>query len=190
MAEAELVNLDPVLRPQQTRKYFEAKWKVLIVEDDRLMGQMLTMILDDMGFEVTTANNGITAFAKLQQQPLDFTIPSPKISEKRAIDYHAFLIRPKTKAQETTARGYNNRFAVFKPMFRQNYAPSIELYRAGRVSDDRAGDDAGYLPLDRARGELPDHPTFLQQHNRLGESELGFHLASSSGPHRHHFDWR
>jgi hypothetical protein len=44
-------------------------------------------------------------------------IPSPKISEMRAVDYHAFFISPQTKAQETTAHGrYNNRFTVFKPM--------------------------------------------------------------------------
>jgi hypothetical protein len=46
------------------------------------------------------------------------TIPSPKISEIRAVEYHAFLIRRKKKAQkETTAHaGYNNHFRMFKPM--------------------------------------------------------------------------
>lgn len=112
-----------------------------------------------------------------------------KLGKKRAVEYHAFLIRPKTKAQETTARGYNNRFAVFKPMFRQNNAPSIELYCASPVSDDGAGNDAGYLALDRARRELSDDPAFLQQYDRLGQSELAFDLVSSAGPDRHDFDW-
>jgi hypothetical protein len=49
----------------------------------------------------------------------DCSIPSPKISEMRAVDYHAFFISPKKKAQKgPTAHGYNNCFAVFKPMFR------------------------------------------------------------------------
>jgi len=43
-----------------------------------------------------------------------------KIGLKRAVEYHAFLISPKKKAQkETTAHArYNNRFTMFKPMSR------------------------------------------------------------------------
>jgi hypothetical protein len=45
-------------------------------------------------------------------------IPSPKISEMRAVEYHAFFVRSKKKAQkETTAHArYNKRFTMFKPM--------------------------------------------------------------------------
>ena len=41
-----------------------------------------------------------------------------KLGEMRAVEYHAFLIRPKKKAQrETTAHArYNKRFTEFKPM--------------------------------------------------------------------------
>ena len=120
---------------------------------------------------------------------MTLSIPSPKIRKKRAVDYHAFLIRPKTKAQEPTAGGNNNRFAVFKPMFRQNYAPSIEFNCTGLVSNDWASDDAGYLAVDRAGWELPNDPAFLQQHDRLGESELDFYPPSSAGLDRHPFDW-
>lgn len=98
MAEAEFVNLDPVLRPQPTPKYFEAKRRVLIVEDDRLMGQMLTLILDDMGFEVATANNGMTAFAKLQQQPLDLIILDVLLAEAAGFEICSSLrLNPTTK---------------------------------------------------------------------------------------------
>jgi hypothetical protein len=36
----------------------------------------------------------------------------------RAVEYHAFLVRPRKKAQkETTAHaGYSNHFKLFKPM--------------------------------------------------------------------------
>jgi hypothetical protein len=46
------------------------------------------------------------------------SIPSPKISEIRAVEYHAFFIRRKKKAQkETTAHaGYSTHFRLFKPM--------------------------------------------------------------------------
>jgi hypothetical protein len=41
-----------------------------------------------------------------------------KISEMRAVEYHAFFVSPKKKAQkETTAHARdNNCFAMFKPM--------------------------------------------------------------------------
>ncbi len=92
---------------------------------------------------------GEFALAELTQtfdkNDVTYSIPSPKISKESELTTIVFLVRPKTKAQETTAGGYNNRFAVFKPMFRQNYTPSIELYGAGPLSDERASDDVGYL---------------------------------------------
>jgi hypothetical protein len=47
-------------------------------------------------------------------------IPSPKISELRAIVYHAFFIRAKEKTwKDTTAHDkYNSCFAMFRPMSR------------------------------------------------------------------------
>lgn len=98
----------------------------------------------------------------------------------RAVDHHVFLGQPKTKApKETTAHGYNNSFAVFKPMSGSNHPPAIAGYRARDVGDDGSGDDAGPLALDRVRGELSDDPAFLQQSDCLGcQSELAFDLAS------------
>lgn len=69
MEEAEFTNLDPGLGPPQTHKHFETKRRVLIIEDDRLLGQSIAMILEDIGFEVVLVDNGITAFAHLQQPP-------------------------------------------------------------------------------------------------------------------------
>ena len=62
------------LIPKRAQKYFEANKKVLIIEDDKIMGQMVSEILDDVGFEVTTATNGPTAFEKLKQNSVDFII--------------------------------------------------------------------------------------------------------------------
>ena len=38
------------------------------------MGQMVTDILDDVGFEVTRAPNGAVAFEKLKEKQIDFII--------------------------------------------------------------------------------------------------------------------
>lgn len=65
-------NLD--LIPQRARKYFEANQHVMVIEDDKIMGQMITEILDDIGFKVTTAPNGQVALEKLQQQTIDFVL--------------------------------------------------------------------------------------------------------------------
>jgi len=62
------------LIPKQARKYFEANRNVLVVEDDKIMGQMVAEILDDVGFNVTSASNGPMAFEKLKQHPVDFIV--------------------------------------------------------------------------------------------------------------------
>lgn len=59
---------------KQARKYFDANRNVLVVEDDKIMGQMVAEILDDVGFAVVTASNGTTAFEKLQENPVDFIV--------------------------------------------------------------------------------------------------------------------
>jgi hypothetical protein len=45
MVEAEPVNLDPVLKPYQTQKYFAAKRRVLIIEDEPVQ-EILTLLMD------------------------------------------------------------------------------------------------------------------------------------------------
>lgn len=60
--------------PKQARKYFEANRNVLVIEDDKIMGQMVAEILDDVGFAVVTASNGTIAFEELQQKPVDFIV--------------------------------------------------------------------------------------------------------------------
>jgi CheY-like chemotaxis protein len=62
------------LIPERAQKYFEANPNVLVIEDDKIMGQMVTEILDDVGFEVKTATNGKVAFEILKQHRIDFIV--------------------------------------------------------------------------------------------------------------------
>lgn len=62
------------LIPKRALRYFEANKNVLVVEDDKIMGQMVTEILDDIGFQVTSAPNGMIAFEQLKQKPIDFIV--------------------------------------------------------------------------------------------------------------------
>lgn len=62
------------LIPEQAEKHFEANRKVLVIEDDRLLGDMIFETLADVGFAVTRVVDGKTAFKALKQQPIDFII--------------------------------------------------------------------------------------------------------------------
>jgi chemosensory pili system protein ChpA (sensor histidine kinase/response regulator) len=77
--------------PKQARKYFEANRNVLVVEDDKIMGQMVAAILDDAGFDVTTATNGVIAFDKLQQQPIDFVVLDILLPEMNGFEIYTKL---------------------------------------------------------------------------------------------------
>ena len=59
---------------KQARKFFQANRNVLVIEDDKIMGQMVAEILSDIGLQVTTATNGLIAFEKLRQRPIDFIV--------------------------------------------------------------------------------------------------------------------
>ena len=65
-------NLDLVSK--RALEYFETNRNVLVVEDDTIMGQMISEILSDIGFEVITATDGKLALEKLKQYPADFII--------------------------------------------------------------------------------------------------------------------
>jgi len=77
--------------PKQARKYFEANKKVLVIEDDKIMGQMVAEILDDAGFEVTTATNGLIAFEKLQQKSIDFVVLDILLPEMNGFEVYTKL---------------------------------------------------------------------------------------------------
>lgn len=77
--------------PKQDRKYFEANRNVLVIEDDKIMGQMVAEILQDTGFEVTTATNGMIAFEKLQQHPIDFIVLDILLPEMDGFEIYSQL---------------------------------------------------------------------------------------------------
>jgi chemosensory pili system protein ChpA (sensor histidine kinase/response regulator) len=76
---------------KQAGKYFEANRNVLVVEDDKIMGQMVAQILDDAGFEVTTARDGMVAFEKLQQRPIDFIVLDILLPEMNGFEIYTKL---------------------------------------------------------------------------------------------------
>jgi len=80
----------PVI-PKQARKYFEANRKVLVIEDDKIMGQMVAEILDDAGFEVMTATNGLIAFEKLQERSIDFVVLDILLPEMNGFEIYTKL---------------------------------------------------------------------------------------------------
>jgi DNA-binding response OmpR family regulator len=84
--------------PKQARKYFEENRNVLVIEDDKIMGQMVAQILDDAGFDVVTASNGMIAFEKLQQHPIDFIVLDILLPEMNGFEIYSKLqAKPDTK---------------------------------------------------------------------------------------------
>ncbi len=89
-------NLD--LIPKRAQKYFEANRNVLVIEDDKIMGQMVREILDDIGFEVSTAINGRVALEKLRERPIDFIVLDILLPEMDGFEiYKTFQKNPDTK---------------------------------------------------------------------------------------------
>ncbi len=84
------------LIPKRALKYFEANRNVLVIEDDKIMGQMVTEILDDIGFDVTTASNGMLALDKLKQESIDFIVLDILLPEMDGFEIY-------TKLQEDPA---------------------------------------------------------------------------------------
>ena len=79
------------LIPKRALKYFEANRNELVVEDDKIMGQMVTEILDDIGFDVTTASNGRMAFEQLQEKSIDFIVLDILLPEMDGFEIYSKL---------------------------------------------------------------------------------------------------
>lgn len=91
-------HFNSTLIPKRALKYFEANRNVLVIEDDKVLGQMVTEILDDVGFEVTTAANGRIAFDKLKQRQIDFIVLDILLPEMDGFEIYAQLqLQPETK---------------------------------------------------------------------------------------------
>jgi CheY-like chemotaxis protein len=88
---------NPNVVSKQALKYFEKNRNGLVVEDDTIMGQMVSEILSDVGFEVTSATNGPAAFAELKQRSIDFILLDLLLPEMSG-----FEIYEKLKASDET----------------------------------------------------------------------------------------
>lgn len=92
-------NFNLNLVSKQALKYFEENRNVLVVEDDTIMGQMVSEILSDVGFQVTSATNGPAAFAELKQRPIDFILLDLLLPEMSGFDiYERLRADDKTKS--------------------------------------------------------------------------------------------
>ncbi len=88
----------PLRYSEKVRRYFEANQNVLVIEDDRIMGQMVAEILDDLGFRIMTADSGMVAFEKLRQNPVDFIVLDILLPEMDGFEFYAALqANPDTK---------------------------------------------------------------------------------------------
>ena len=84
-------NMNSIIIPERARKYFEANKNVLVVEDDKIMGQMVAEILEDIGFQVTTATTGRIAMEKLAQHPADFIVLDVLLPEMDGFEVYTEL---------------------------------------------------------------------------------------------------
>nr|AIA12267.1 Response regulator receiver domain protein [uncultured bacterium] len=82
---------NPALIPKRAQKHFEANPNVLVVEDDKILGQMVSDILDDVGFEVSRAANGMIAFELLKQRQIDFIVLDILLPELDGFEIYARL---------------------------------------------------------------------------------------------------
>lgn len=58
----------------QAERYSASNRNVLVIEDDRIMGEMITDTLDEVGFDVTTVSNGRAALERLKQNSVNFIL--------------------------------------------------------------------------------------------------------------------
>ena len=86
------------LIPDRAKEHFEANPNVLVIEDDKIMGQMVADILTDVGFKVTNAANGMIAFEKLKQHRIDFIVLDILLPELDGFEVYTRLqANPETK---------------------------------------------------------------------------------------------
>ncbi|HEV8456845.1 MAG TPA: response regulator [Methylomirabilota bacterium] len=64
----------------------ERRARILVVDDEPPMVQMLTDFLGEQGFEVASAQSGVQALARLAQQPADVVLLDVRMPELDGID--------------------------------------------------------------------------------------------------------
>jgi CheY-like chemotaxis protein len=84
-------HFNPNLVSKQALKYFEDNRRGLVVEDDTIMGQMVSEILSDVGFEITSVTNGPAALAVLKETPVDFILLDLLLPEMSGFDIYQKL---------------------------------------------------------------------------------------------------
>ncbi len=60
--------------------------RILLIDDDEFVRESLSIVLEDAGYEVTTADNGKTGIKQLTQQKFDVMITDVVMPEKDGIE--------------------------------------------------------------------------------------------------------
>ena len=63
------------------------KTKILLVEDDMGMREVLRDILEDEGFEITTAENGKVALTQIENYHFDLVLTDLKMPQMDGIEF-------------------------------------------------------------------------------------------------------
>jgi two-component system response regulator PilR (NtrC family) len=71
---------EPVTRPKH------APTRILVVDDERSMRELLAIVLRREGYEVMLAENGRTAVAALEREPVDLVISDIKMPDMSGVD--------------------------------------------------------------------------------------------------------
>ena len=121
--------------------------RILIAEDDIDVADLLALMLEDRGCKITTAENGQTAIAILEERSFDLLICDlwmPKIDGPAVLDW-CQLHRPELPIAVLTAQREigvdistrpNVRACLFKPFSLQDQDRFEKLIETLRVEDD------------------------------------------------------
>lgn len=89
---------------------------ILLVEDDRGMREVLSDILTEEGFAITTAENGKLALEELAKQNFDLILTDLKMPQMNGMEFLEYVEKnhPETKVIVITAYGGNDSYRQAK----------------------------------------------------------------------------
>jgi len=89
---------------------------ILLVEDDMGMREVLRDILEDEGFEITTAENGKVALTQIENYKFDLVLTDLKMPQMDGIEFMEYIEKnhPETKVVVITAYGGKDNYTQAK----------------------------------------------------------------------------
>ncbi len=86
MSPPENTAMRPAESSQEPRSASLGSCRILVVDDERSMRELLSIVLRREGYEVVLAENGRAALAVLEQQPIDLLISDIKMPDMSGVD--------------------------------------------------------------------------------------------------------